>query len=95
MALKGTRTGVIVALSSSETCDWWSKDSEIVNGYEYLGTSRTMSANRVSNYFDLKGKHYSIEQCASSYSVIHFTKTQLFINYQGQVIPSIRHLLLV
>lgn len=56
MALKGTRTGVIVALSSSETCDWWSKDAEKVNGYEYLGTSRTMCANRVSNYFDLKGK---------------------------------------
>lgn len=60
MALKGTRTGVIVALSSSETCDWWSKDPEIVNGYEYLGTSRTMSANRVSNYFDLKGKNHFI-----------------------------------
>lgn len=56
MALKGTRTGVIVALSSSETCDWWSKDGEKVNGYEYLGTSRTMCANRVSQYFDLKGE---------------------------------------
>lgn len=65
MALKGTRTGVIVALSSSETCDWWSKDPEIVNGYEYLGTSRTMSANRVSNYFDLKGKDYYIEYCSN------------------------------
>lgn len=56
MTLKGTRTGVVVALSSSETCDWWSKDPDIVNGYEFLGSSRTMSANRVSNYFDLKGE---------------------------------------
>lgn len=56
MALKGTRTGVIVALSSSETCDWWCKDGEKVNGYEYIGTSRTMSANRISNFFDFKGK---------------------------------------
>lgn len=56
MDLKGTRTGVIVALSSSETCDWWSKDPEMVNGYELLGTSRTMCANRVSNYFDLTGE---------------------------------------
>jgi len=66
MALKGTRTGVIVALSSSETCDWWSKDPEKVNGYEYLGTSRTMSANRVSNFFDLKGPSYSIDTASST-----------------------------
>ncbi|XP_022181594.1 fatty acid synthase-like [Myzus persicae] len=66
MALKGTRTGVVVALSSSETCDWWSKDPEIVNGYEFLGTSRTMSANRVSNYFDLKGPSYSIDTASST-----------------------------
>lgn len=56
MDLKGTRTGVIVALSSSETSDWWSKDPEKVNGYELLGNSRALAANRVSNYFDLKGK---------------------------------------
>lgn len=55
MALKGTRTGVIVALSSSETGDWWSKDAEKVNGHEYLGSSRTVCANRISNHFDLKG----------------------------------------
>lgn len=66
MALKGTRTGVVVALSSSETCDWWSKDAEIVNGYEFLGTSRTMSANRVSNYFDFKGPSYSIDTASST-----------------------------
>jgi len=66
MALKGSRTGVVVALSSSETCDWWSKDPEIVNGYEFLGTSRTMSANRVSNYFDLKGPSYSIDTASST-----------------------------
>ncbi|KAL4113184.1 hypothetical protein QTP88_016854 [Uroleucon formosanum] len=66
MALKGTRTGVVVALSSSETCDWWSKDAEIVNGYEFIGTSRTMSANRVSQYFDLKGPSYSIDTASST-----------------------------
>uniref|UniRef100_A0A2H8TY64 Fatty acid synthase n=1 Tax=Melanaphis sacchari TaxID=742174 RepID=A0A2H8TY64_9HEMI len=66
MALKGTRTGVVVALSSSETCDWWSKDPDIVNGYEFLGTSRTMSANRVSNFFDLKGPSYSIDTASST-----------------------------
>lgn len=55
MALKGTRTGVIVSLSSSETSDWWSQDPERTNGYEFLGNSRAMCANSVSNYFDLKG----------------------------------------
>lgn len=87
MALKGTRTGVVVALSSSETCDWWSKDPEIVNGYEYLGTSRTMAANRVSNFFDLKGKCNFISDSSTTYRY-------LLTDYpQDQVIPLIRHLL--
>lgn len=96
MALKGTRTGVVVALSSSETCDWWSKDPEIVNGYEYLGTSRTMSANRVSNYFDLKGKNRSIKLCTSSIGMQYrIDLIKSFICNQDQVIPSTRRLLLV
>ncbi|XP_050542847.1 fatty acid synthase-like isoform X2 [Daktulosphaira vitifoliae] len=66
MALKGTRTGVIVSLSSSETADWWSRDPEKVNGYELLGTLRTLAANRVSNYFDLNGPSYSIDTASST-----------------------------
>lgn len=53
--LRGTETGVIVAVSANEAADWWSLDPDIVNGYEFLGCTRTMYSNRISFVFDLRG----------------------------------------
>lgn len=58
--LKGTRTGVVVGVASSETQDKWSQMPDRINGYEYIGCTRTMFANRVSYYLDIKGLYKNL-----------------------------------
>lgn len=55
--LQGTKTGVVVGVASSETQDKWSQMPDRINGYEYSGCTRTMFANRLSYFFDIKGIH--------------------------------------
>lgn len=65
-ALRGSETGVIVAVSSNEAADWWSADPDRVNGYEFLGCTRTMYSNRISFVMDLKGPSYTMDSQSSS-----------------------------
>lgn len=66
-ALRGSETGVIVAVSSNEAADWWSADPDRVNGYEFLGCTRTMYSNRISFVMDLKGTSYVINIKTKTY----------------------------
>lgn len=45
-----------MVVSSNEAADWWSADPDRVNGYEFLGCTRTMYSNRISFALDLKGE---------------------------------------
>lgn len=58
--LRGTETAVVVVVSSNEAADWWSADPDRVNGYEFLGCTRTMYSNRISFAMDLRGKLYKL-----------------------------------
>ncbi|XP_028050812.1 fatty acid synthase [Monomorium pharaonis] len=69
--VRGSRTGVFIGVSLSETDEYWMKDLEAINGYGLLGCSKAMLANRVSFSFDFTGPSYAIDTACSStmYSV--------------------------
>ncbi|XP_017037404.1 fatty acid synthase [Drosophila kikkawai] len=64
--LRGSRTGVYIGVSTSETEQHWCSDPDRVNGYGLTGCARAMFANRISFTFDFKGPSYSIDTACSS-----------------------------
>lgn len=64
--LRGSRTGVYIGVSASETEQYWCGDSELVNGYGLTGCARSMFANRISFTFDLTGPSYAVDTACSS-----------------------------
>lgn len=64
--MRGTRTGVYIGVSASETEQYWCGDSELVNGYGLTGCARSMFANRISFTFDLSGPSYAVDTACSS-----------------------------
>lgn len=54
--VRGSKTGVFVGVSSSESEDFWSADPDKVNGYGLTGCCRAMFPNRLSYTFDFHGK---------------------------------------
>lgn len=64
--VRGSRTGVYVGVSSSETEQHWTSDPDLVNGYGLTGCARAMFANRISYTFDFKGPSYSVDTACSS-----------------------------
>jgi fatty acid synthase len=53
--VRGSRTGVFIGCSASESHDAWSGDLDKIVGYEMTGCTRSMFANRISYFFDFKG----------------------------------------
>lgn len=53
--LRGSRTGVFVGCSASETGGALTQDPETVTGYTLTGCVRSMFSNRLSFTFDLRG----------------------------------------
>nr|WJN62148.1 fatty acid synthase 1 [Rhopalosiphum padi] len=70
-SLRGSNTAVVVATTNNDYADWWSADPTRVNGYEFLGCTRTMFPNRISYSFDLKGPSYAVDS-GSSGSLVAF-----------------------
>ncbi|XP_018397404.1 PREDICTED: fatty acid synthase [Cyphomyrmex costatus] len=64
--VRGSRTGVFIGVSSSETDEFWMKNADEINGYGLLGCSKSMFANRVSFSFDFNGPSYAIDTACSS-----------------------------
>ncbi|XP_047503403.1 fatty acid synthase [Pieris napi] len=64
--LRGSRTGVFVGVSNSETEEMWTEDPDKINGYALTGCCRAMFPNRISYTFDLKGPSYAIDTACSS-----------------------------
>lgn len=65
-SIRGSRTGVYIGVSNSETEQYWCMDDEKVNGYGLTGCAKAMFANRISFTFDLKGPSYAIDTACSS-----------------------------
>lgn len=64
--IKGSKTGVFVGVSTSESNEMWVKNPEDINGYGLTGCCRAMFPNRVSFAFDFKGPSYAIDTACSS-----------------------------
>ncbi|XP_063530101.1 fatty acid synthase-like [Cydia strobilella] len=64
--LRGSRGGVYVGLTRSESFGAWSGDKEKINSYIVTGCSSSMISNRVSYAFDLKGPSISMDTACSS-----------------------------
>ena len=54
-SIRGSKTGVFIGCSASESHEAWVGDLETVGGYEMTGCTRSMFANRLSYFFDFKG----------------------------------------
>ncbi|XP_058815854.1 fatty acid synthase [Topomyia yanbarensis] len=64
--IRGSRTGVYIGCSNSETEQHWCADPDLVNGYGLIGCARAMFANRLSYTFDFKGPSYAVDTACSS-----------------------------
>ncbi|KAK0397543.1 hypothetical protein QR680_002165 [Steinernema hermaphroditum] len=65
-ALRGSRTGVFVGCSASETGSALTQDPDTVTGYTLTGCVRSMFSNRISFAFDLRGPSFSVDTACSS-----------------------------
>lgn len=63
---KGSRTGVFIGVSDSESSEFWTQDPDKVNGYGLTGCCRAMFPNRISYTFDFNGPSYAIDTACSS-----------------------------
>lgn len=76
--LRGSRTGVFVGVSSSESDDYFSKTPDQINGYSLTGCCRAMFPNRISFVFDFSGPSYAIDTaCSSSLFAFHQAATAI------------------
>ncbi|KAI6188362.1 Fatty acid synthase [Aphelenchoides besseyi] len=64
--LRGSKTGVFVGCSASETGGALTQDPEQVTGYTLTGCVRSMFSNRLSYAFDLRGPSFSVDTACSS-----------------------------
>lgn len=63
---KGSKTGVFIGVSDSESSEFWTQDPDKVNGYGLTGCCRAMFPNRISYTFDFNGPSYAIDTACSS-----------------------------
>lgn len=64
--VKGSKTGVFVGVSDSESSEYWTADPDQINGYGLTGCCRAMFPNRISYTFDFNGPSYAIDTACSS-----------------------------
>jgi len=64
--IRGSKIGVYIGASNSETDDYLSRLPERVNGYGLTGCCRAMFANRISYTFDFNGPSFAIDTACSS-----------------------------
>ncbi|CAG9862121.1 unnamed protein product [Phyllotreta striolata] len=64
--MKGSKTGVFIGVSDSESSEFWTRDPDQVNGYGLTGCCRAMFPNRISYTFDFSGPSYAVDTACSS-----------------------------
>ncbi|XP_044270431.1 fatty acid synthase [Tribolium madens] len=64
--IKGSKTGVFIGVSDSESSEFWTQDPEQINGYGLTGCCRAMFSNRISYTFDFSGPSYALDTACSS-----------------------------
>ncbi|VVC29836.1 Hypothetical protein CINCED_3A014905 [Cinara cedri] len=80
--IRGSKIGVYIGASNSETDDYLSRYPERVNGYGLTGCCRAMFANRISYTFDFNGPSFAIDTACSSSLVAMSQAVQAIENGQ-------------
>lgn len=76
--IRGSRTGVFIGVSTSETDDIVTRCPETANGYGLTGCCRAMFPNRISYTFDFNGPSYALDTaCSSSIYAMHNAVTSI------------------
>ncbi|XP_003423914.1 fatty acid synthase [Nasonia vitripennis] len=72
LEIRGSRTGVFIGVSDSESDEHWTADPDLVNGYGLTGCCRAMFPNRISYTFDFSGPSFALDTaCSSSLYAMH------------------------
>ncbi|XP_043471863.1 fatty acid synthase [Leptopilina heterotoma] len=70
--IRGSKTGVFIGVSDSESDEFWTADPDMVNGYGLTGCCRAMFPNRISYTFDFTGPSFAVDTaCSSSLYAMH------------------------
>ncbi|XP_014215720.1 fatty acid synthase [Copidosoma floridanum] len=70
--IRGTKTGVYIGVSDSESDEFWTEDPDKINGYGLTGCCRAMFPNRLSYTFDFSGPSFALDTaCSSSMYALH------------------------
>ncbi|UJR29474.1 hypothetical protein I4U23_010686 [Adineta vaga] len=72
MQYMGSKTGVYVGIGQAEQYELTTADLESINAYSVTGSALSISSNRLSYCFDLRGPSMSIDTaCSSSLTAFH------------------------
>ncbi|XP_070161148.1 fatty acid synthase-like [Polyergus mexicanus] len=64
--IRGTKTGVFIGACFSESEENWIYEKHQISGPVIVGCSKTMLANRISQWLDITGPSYTIDSACSS-----------------------------
>ncbi|KAK8766988.1 hypothetical protein V5799_006227 [Amblyomma americanum] len=64
--LRGRRIAVFVGCCDSESHEAFNLDTDMIDGYALIGSSRTMFSNRLSYAFDFRGPSFTVDTGCSS-----------------------------
>jgi len=78
-SVRGSQTGVFVGCGESECHEAWNADPQRATGYETVGCFRSMFANRLSFFFDLRGLQLCIMQIIDT-TILSPAISQYYIN---------------
>ncbi|EEW25836.1 type I polyketide synthase [Rhodobacter ferrooxidans] len=79
-ALKGSRTGVFVGISTSDYMQRQLLDGEVlrIDAYSGLGSAQSIAANRLSHFFDFHGPSMAVDTaCSSALVALHLARQSL------------------
>ncbi|KXJ85216.1 hypothetical protein Micbo1qcDRAFT_210158 [Microdochium bolleyi] len=76
--LQGSLTSAYVGIMTNDYTDTHARDTEFFSQYQATGTSRALSSNRLSYFFDWKGPSMTVDTaCSSSLAAIHLALQSL------------------
>ncbi|KAH7024908.1 uncharacterized protein B0I36DRAFT_416764 [Microdochium trichocladiopsis] len=76
--LQGSLTSAFVGIMTNDYTDTHARDTEFFSQYQATGTSRALSSNRLSYFFDWKGPSMTVDTaCSSSLAAIHLALQSL------------------
>jgi Polyketide synthase modules and related proteins len=74
--VRGSKTGVYYAVTGGDADQYWTSTENKANGYGFLGSCRSMFANRIAFQFDFTGKYLLSKQIMREKKVTNTGNTE-------------------